>query len=141
MEWWWQWHSIGISLYCFILPSEATQWWMERYPSWILSKCATTLQKHVVMAIKHVCSSTLIKQKSPPKLTITYMSFHMTPPSCPSKCPANCHINHRTHTYCHHNRYNLLCFAVMTNLLFQIMYLQMTANPVHFTPTQKNWKK
>jgi len=24
MEWRWQWHSIGISLHCFILPSEAT---------------------------------------------------------------------------------------------------------------------
>jgi hypothetical protein len=67
MEWWWQWHSIGISLYCFILPSEATKWWMERYPSCILSECVKTLQKHVIMVIKHVCSSTLIKEKSPTK--------------------------------------------------------------------------
>jgi hypothetical protein len=31
---------------------------------------------------------------------------------------STCHINHRTHTYCHHNRYNILCTAFMTNLLF-----------------------
>jgi hypothetical protein len=66
--------------------------------------CQNVLKQiHVIMVIKHACISTLIKEKSPPKLAITYMSFHMTPSSRDSKCPATCHINHWTHTYCHNN--------------------------------------
>ena len=94
---------------------EATSLWMERYPSWNLSECAKTLQKQFIMFIKHVCSSTLIKQKSP--LNSQSHTCHLIwhPPSCDSSYPADCHINHRTRTYCHHNRYSLLCFSFMTN--------------------------
>jgi len=84
MEWWWQWHSIGISLYCIILPSEATQWWMGRCPSWILSECAKTLQKYIIVVIKQVCRSIFITQKSRTK-------------------------NSKSHT-CHVIRHPLLCF-------------------------------
>ena len=61
-------------------------------------------------------------------------------PVPPDVLPA-CHINHRTHNYYHHNRYNLSCFSFMMNLLFYIICFRPKANPVHYTTTKNNWEK
>ena len=56
---------------------------MERYPSWVLSECAKTLQEHVILAIKRVCSSTLIKELlSPHTHNHIHAISHDTPLLC-----------------------------------------------------------
>ena len=71
---------------------------MERYPSWSLSEWDKTLQKHNIIAFKHVCNSTFIKEESPTKNSKSqpcHVTWH-PPPMLPDDLPA-WHINNQTH--------------------------------------------
>ena len=128
MQHWWNGGDSDIQLECHCTVSSFLVKLLSGEWRGIHHGYCQNVQKHyrnMSLWLSNMSAAAQSSNRNPPSPHQTHnhihvLSCHVTAPSSNSRCPTNCHNNNRTHTYCHHYRYNLLCFAFKTDLLIKL---------------------